>query len=127
LPLFGQGLTKLQAVYVGDVARATLRAIEMPASAAKTFELGGPRAYTYRGLLELVAARIGKRPALLPIPFPVWDLLAGIASALPAPPLTRDQVTLMKSDNVVAESAPSLADLDVSATALEDILPEYGF
>ncbi|MCH8240245.1 MAG: complex I NDUFA9 subunit family protein [Proteobacteria bacterium] len=127
-PLFGTGGTKLQAVYVGDVAQATLRALRKPASRGKTYELGGPRAYTYRELIELILSRINKRRRLLlPLPFFAWDFLAAMASVLPAPPLTRDQVTLMKSDNVVAENSLTFKDLGVKATALEKILPEYSF
>jgi len=127
LPLFGKGGTMLQAVYVGDVAQATLQALQKPASQGKTYELGGPRPYSYRELIELVLARTRKRRLLLPVPFIVWDFLAAIASVLPAPPLTRDQVTLMKSDNVVTRNALSLNDLGVKATALENILLKYPF
>lgn len=127
LPLFGKGRTKLQAVYVGDVAQAALRALQKPASQGKTYELGGPRSYTYRELIELVLAQARKRRPLLPVPFFVWDFLAALASVLPAPPLTRDQVTLMKRDNVVAKNATSLHDLGVKATELEEILPKYSF
>lgn len=125
IPLFGQGHTRLQAVYVDDVARAVLRALQRPASRGKTYELGGPQAPTYRALIELVMQQTGKRRLLLPIPFFVWDALAAAASLLPGPPLTRDQVILMKEDNVVAETALSLADLDIDATALHDVLPDY--
>jgi NADH dehydrogenase len=126
-PLFGEGHTKLQPVYVGDVARATLRALQDPASQEQTYELGGPRVYSYKALVELVAAQTRKRPLLLPLPFLVWDFMAGIASRLPVPPLTRDQVALMKRDNVIATNALSFADLGVSAAALEDVLPQYAF
>jgi NADH dehydrogenase len=125
LPLFGQGHTKLQAVYVGDVAWAALRALGNPKSQERTYEFGGPRAYTYRALVELVLAQTSKRRLFLPVPFEVWDLLAAVASFLPVPPLTRDQVALMKRDNVIAKNALSLEDLGVSATALEDVLPQY--
>jgi NADH dehydrogenase len=127
LPLFGKGGTMLQAVYVGDVAQATLQALQKPASQGKTYELGGPRPYSYRELIELVLARTRKRRPLLPVPFFIWDFLAAIASVLPVPPLTHGQVTLMKRDNVVAKNARSLQDLGVKATALENILPKYSF
>jgi NADH dehydrogenase len=127
LPLFGQGRTKLQAVYVGDVAWATLRALQNPTSQEHTYELGGPHAYTYRALVELVLAQTSKRRLLLPVPFEVWDLLAAVASFLPVPPLTHDQIALMKRDNVVARNALSLEDLGVGATALEDVIPQYAF
>jgi len=126
-PLFGQGGTRLQPVYVGDVAQAVFMALETPSSPESTYELGGPQVYTYKGLAEMVAARLGKRRLYLPLPFFLWDLMAAVASLMPAPPLTRDQVVLMKHDNVVAKNALSLEDLDIRATALEEVLPQYAF
>jgi NADH dehydrogenase len=127
VPLFGHGRTKLQPVYVVDVAQAAFRALENPSSPERTYELGGRQVYTYRGLVELVAARLEKRRLYLPLPFFVWHLMAAVASLMAAPPLTRDQVVLMKRDNVVAKNALSLEDLGIRATALEEVLPRYAF
>lgn len=127
LPLFGDGRTMLQAVYVGDVAEAAFSALQDPHTRGETYELGGPQAHSYRALIEILLDRIGKRRLLLPVPFFLWDFLAAIISVLPAPPVTRDQIALMRRDNVVAGNALSLEDLGVSATALEDILPDYAF
>ncbi|MFQ5625808.1 MAG: complex I NDUFA9 subunit family protein [Methyloligellaceae bacterium] len=127
LPLFGAGRTKLQTVYVGDVAQAACKAFRKPGTRGNTYELGGPQAYTYRQLIELILSRINKQRLLLPLPFVAWESMAALVSALPVPPLTRDQVALMKRDNVVAKNALSLQDLGVNATALEKILPEYSF
>jgi len=127
VPLFGTGDTKLQPVYVDDVALATRQALQNTQSQGMTYELGGLRAYAYAELIELVLAQAGKRRLLIPLPFIVWEGLAIFGSLLPSSPLTRDQVLLMKEDNVVAQNALSLNDLDVSATALEDVLPKYTF
>ena len=127
LPLFGRGQTKLQPVYVGDVAEAVLKALKHPDAPGHAFELGGPRIYSYRALIELVLARSHRRRLLLPVPFSVWAILAALASLLPTPPLTPGQVALMKRDNVVAKSARTLGDLGVAPIALEDVLPDYAF
>jgi len=127
IPLFGQGQTKLQPVYAGDVADAVLKALTHPGAPGKAYELGGPNIYSYRALIELVLGRVNRRCLLLPVPFPVWHMLAALASILPRPPLTQAQVTLMKRDNVVAETALSLEALGIHATALETILPNYAF
>ena len=127
LPLFGRGDTRLQPVYLGDVAEAALRALTHPEAPGKTYELGGPGIYSYRALIELVLERTRRRCLLLPVPFSVWRILAILASMLPAPPLTRAQVALMRQDNLVAEGALSLDDLGIEATALEKILPDYAF
>lgn len=127
LPLFGRGHTRLQPVYVGDVAEAALAVLTHPEAPGKTYELGGPGIYSYRTLVELVLRRTKRRCLLLPVPFLAWQILAVLASPLPNPPLTRAQVTLMKQDNVVAETALSLDDLGIEATALDEILPRYAF
>jgi NADH dehydrogenase len=127
LPLFGTGHTRLQPVYVGDVAEAALAALVHPDAPGNTYELGGPGIYSYRALIELILNRTSRWCLLLPVPFPLWDIVALCASILPTPPITHAQVTLMKQDNVVAETAMSLEDLGVNATRLEEVLPNYGF
>jgi NADH dehydrogenase len=123
LPLFGAGDTRLQPVFVGDVAAAAARALAMPGSTGQLYELGGPRIYTYRALLELLLARSGRRRLLLPVPFVLWRILATVAKLLPRPPVSEAQVTLMSRDNLVAPEARGLADLAITPTALESILP----
>ena len=122
LPLFGRGLTRLQPVFVENVAEACLKVLDDPATEGRVYELGGPRVYAYKDLVRLVAERIGRRPAAVPVPFPAWDLLAVAMTLLPEPPLTRDQVKLMKRDNVVGERAWTLNDLDIRPVPLEEVL-----
>lgn len=125
LPLFGRGLTRLQPVYVDDVARAVICALADPTTAGQVYELGGPKVYTYRALVRLVLTRMGRKRMLLPVPFPIWDLVAGVMRVMPRPPVTRDQITLMRRDNVVGEGALGFKDLDVEPAAVEDVLPTY--
>ena len=127
LPLFGRGQTKLQPVYVGDVAKAAFKALTLPEAMGKTYEIGGPHIYSYCALIELLLRQSKRRRLLLPVPYPIWHVLATMAAILPSPPLTHAQVTLMKGDNVVAKTALSLQDLGIEPTALEDMLPEYAF
>jgi uncharacterized protein YbjT (DUF2867 family) len=125
LPLFGTGAMRLQPVYVGDVAEAVAQALVQPKAAGRTYELGGPRTYRYRELLQLVLRQTGRRRLLLPLPFLVWDTLAALLSPLPTPPVSRDQVTLMKADNVVGTDVGTLSDLGITPSPLEAILPTY--
>ena len=124
LPIFGTGGTRLQPVFVGDVAEACARALADPASQGRVYELGGPRVYPYRELVRLVLDEAGARTALLPVPFLVWDILTLGLALLPNPPLTRDQVKLMKRDNVVGREALGLGDLGIRAVPLEEALPD---
>ena len=125
LPLFGAGATKLQPVHVGDVAEACVRVLADPSTQGKLYELGGPRVYTYKALLQLMLKQAGKRRLLVPVPFFIWDILAALMAVLPNPPLTRDQVKLMKDDNLVDGTALSLEDLGIVPTFVEEILPAY--
>jgi NADH dehydrogenase len=125
LPLIGGGRTRFQPIYVGDVADAAAQALENPAFAGKTFELAGPRVYTFKELMELLLAAIGRRRLFLPVPFPIAALQAAILGLLPHPPLTLDQLRLLKSDNVLTGKLPGLADLGIQPTGLEAILPSY--
>src|SRR6516162_10414632 len=70
-PMFGSGATRLQPVYVEDVADAVVRILRAPA-ASQLYELAGPRAYTYRELLRTIATSAGTRPFLVPFPFSLW-------------------------------------------------------
>jgi uncharacterized protein YbjT (DUF2867 family) len=125
LPLIGGGETRFQPVYVGDVADAVVRCIEDSSTAGRTYELGGPRVYTFRALIELLLAEIRRKRLLLDIPFGLAAFQARLMSLLPSPPLTPDQVELLKRDNVVSSGALTLAALDIAPTPVEAILPSY--
>jgi NADH dehydrogenase len=127
LPLIGGGATRFQPVYVGDVASAVMAAIADPATRGKTYELGGPRTYSFREMLEMMMAETGRRRALVPIPWGIAERLGKIFQALPlpAPPITADQVELLRRDNVVADGSEGLAALGITPTTVEAILPTY--
>ncbi len=125
LPLIGGGGTRFQPVYVGDVADAIAKTVLDPACAGRTYELGGPHIYTFKELMELLLRQIHRRRLLVPWPFALAELQATFFELLPVPPLTRDQVRLLRRDNVVTEGALTLADLGIAATAAEVILPTY--
>jgi NADH dehydrogenase len=125
VPLIGGGQTRFQPVYVGDVADAVLKCLEDPATAGRTYELGGPKTYTMRELIELLLAEIRRKRVLVDLPFGAAELQARLMSILPRPPLTVDQVELLKRDNVVSSGALTLAALGIAPTAVEGILPSY--
>jgi uncharacterized protein YbjT (DUF2867 family) len=125
VPLIGGGHTRLQPVYVGDVAGAVVQCLDDPATAGRTYELGGPRVYTLRGLTELLLEEIRRKRLLVDLPFGVAKLQARLMALLPNPPLTPDQVELLKSDNIVSPGALGLDALAIAPTAVEAILPSY--
>jgi uncharacterized protein YbjT (DUF2867 family) len=122
-PMFGRGRTRLQPVYVDDVAEAVARILDGAGGAdCPCYELGGPRIYTYQQLLQSIASEMGTRVRTVPIPFAVWRTLAGIAEFLPGTPLTRNQIALMEHDNVASADLPGLPELSVTPTAVEVIV-----
>ena len=125
MPLFGTGGTRFQPVYVDDVARAIVAVLADEASGGRTYELGGPAIYSFRRLMEFVLEETGRRALLLPLPFAVARAQACALQFLPSPPLTPDQVKLLELDNVVAPDALGLADLGLSATTVEVVVPRY--
>ncbi len=125
LPLLGGGTTRFQPVYVGDVAEAILAGLERPETAGRTYEVGGPKVYSFKELLEYVLRVTGRRRLLLPLPFSLARLQARLLELLPSPPLTRDQVTLLERDNVASPSAAGLAELGITPTPLEVVVPDY--
>lgn len=125
LPLIGGGKTRFQPIYVGDVASAIVACLEQDGAAGRTFEIGGPKVYSFEQLLRYMLGVIGRRRFLVDLPFGVAELQARVMELLPTPPLTRDQVELLKTDNVVGDEALSLDDLGITPTPIEVVVPSY--
>ena len=125
VPLIGGGETRFQPVYVGDVASAAIRVLDDPTSAGRTYELGGPKVYTFRQLMELMLGEIKRQRRFIELPFGLASLQARFLSLLPNPPLTPDQVEMLKRDNVVTAGALDLKTLGIEPTSVEAILPTY--
>ena len=131
LPLIGGGMTKMQPVYVGDVATAIADAVDGKAKAGATYELGGPEVLTMREIM-----RSHPRPSptasrmLVPLPFGLAKFQALFLQFAPgALKLTPDQVELLRSDNVVSDAAKAagltLEGLGIAPDSLEAIAPQY--
>jgi len=128
LPLIGGGKTRFQPVFVGDVGQALAMAVTAREAAGQTYELGGPATFSFRELMQMLLAEIDRRRILAPIPFAAAGLLGALgdlASFLVTPPITADQVALLRADNVVSGAYPGLAELGITPTTLEAVLPTY--
>ena len=125
LDIYGTGGTRFQPVYVGDVAEAAMRILADEGQQGATYELGGPRCYSFKEILELLLDEIGRKRLIMPLPFWIARIHAAFLELMPVPPLTRDQVDLLKRDNVVSEGALTLADLGIEPVAAEAVVPGY--
>lgn len=131
LPLIGGGHTKFQPVYVADVAEAVVKGVMGEIEGGKIYELGGPEVLSFKQCLETMLRVISRSRPLVYLPWSIASLIGSVASLIPFidPPLTADQVELLKSDNVVSDAATSegrdLAGIGITPTAVETILPTY--
>src|SRR5579871_911668 len=137
LPLIGGGHTRFQPVFAGDVGEAIARAVEGATKPGQIYELGGPQVFTFRELMEFVLATIGRRRLLVPLPFGLAKLQAAafeLVAKLPLrflskPLLTRDQVELLRYDNVVSQAAQrdgrTLEGLGITPQPISAIVPTY--
>ena len=129
LPLIGGGATRFQPAFVGDVAEAIARGIDGAAHSGATYELGGPEVRTFKELMAYVLATIERRRMLVPVPFGLMKMQAQFLQYLPKPPLTPDQVEMLRADNVVSDAAKregrTLQALGIEPTAIEAIVPSY--
>lgn len=128
LPLVG-GTTRFQPVYVGDVARAVVAALEDGAKKDAPYELGGPDIDTFAGLMRMMLEMIGRKRLIVDLPLPLARMMAAFVQYLPGAPLTLDQVHQLARDNVVSSEAikakRTLEGLGIAPRAMEIILPTY--
>ena len=125
LPLIGGGKNKMQPVFVGDVADAVMVSLTNSQTDNQIYELGGPTAYSFRELMELTLKAVGRKRALISVPFGFMHLPASFAQLLPNPPLTRDQLYLLEQDNVVSKKAKGFADLGITPQPVEAHIFDY--
>ena len=131
LPLVGGGKTLFQPVYVSDVAEAVALSVDGKLAKGSIYELGGPEELSFKQCLEIMLGVIDRQRVLVPLPFGIASLIGSVASLVPFidPPLTSDQVTLLRHDNVVSEAAKAegrtLVGMGISPTVVSAILPSY--
>jgi NADH dehydrogenase len=123
-------MTKLQPVYVGDVATAIAEAVDGKVKSGATYLLGGPEVLSMREIMELILAITERKRMLVSLPFRLARLQALFLQFAPGPlKLTPDQVELLRSDNVVSESARAegltLEGLGILPDSMEAVLPQY--
>ena len=130
LPLIGGGLTRLQPVYVGDVATAVADAVDGKAKPGAIYELGGPEVLTMREIMEIILSITERKRMLVSLPFGLAKLQSMLLQFAPgAIKLTPDQVELLRADNVVSDAAKAagltLEGLGITPDSLEAIAPQY--
>ena len=119
------GATRMQPVYVGDVADAVMASLQRQDAAGATYELGGPRVWTFREILAFILKETRRHRPLVALPMGLAQLQATVLERLPGQLLTRDQLVVLSRDNVVAEGMPGLSALGIGSTPVELVVPPY--
>ena len=129
LPLPGGGHTRMQPVFAGDVAEAIAKAVDGDLREGAVYELGGPDVRTFKELMQFVLTTTGRKRLLVPVPFALLKLQAALLQFAPKPPITPDQVELLKADNVVSDAAKqdgrTLEGLGIIPESIDAIVPTY--
>ena len=120
-----EGGSRFQPVYVGDVADAVVAGLTRPDAAGRTYELGGPRIYTFRELLSYILQETRRHRFLWNVPPALARLQARVGELLPGKPLTRDQLLMLSRDNVADAGMPGLLELGITPTPVELVVPGY--
>jgi uncharacterized protein YbjT (DUF2867 family) len=125
MPLAGSD-ARFQPVWVDDVARAIVTALDRADSIGKTYECTGPTVYTLSELVRLAGRWSGHERPQIPLPEFIGRLQALVMELLPGQPLmSRDNVDSMKLPNIASGLLPGLAELGITPTALEAVAPGY--
>jgi uncharacterized protein YbjT (DUF2867 family) len=130
LPLVGGGTTRMQPVYVNDVASAVADTVDGKAKPGATYELGGPEVLTMREIMEMILDITDRKRLLAPLPFGLAKLQSMLLQFAPSPfTLTSDQVELLRTDNVVSDAAKSAGltfeGLGLTPDSMEAVAPQY--
>ncbi len=119
------GDTRFQPVWVGDVADAVMAAASRDDVAGRIYELGGPRAMSFRDILRYILEVTGRKRPLFEVPMKLAQFQARMAEKLPGKPFTQDQLLLLQRDNVVSEGALTLESLGIVPRPIEAEVPGY--
>lgn len=132
MPLIGGGKTLFQPVYVGDVANAVLKALDSDKAKGKIFELGGPKTYSFGDIIKYIQKTIDRPRLYVSVPLGLMQFFGSITdfvfkfNPFAGPPLTGDQMKLLKFDNIVGEKSLGFKDLGIdNLTSVEAFVPSY--
>jgi uncharacterized protein YbjT (DUF2867 family) len=122
VPVIGDGLFPFRPVWVGDVSRAFVRALELPHSVGQSYDLTGPTEFTFKELLSLELAALGRKKPMLHVPLFAMNLMVPLMQILPNPPITKDQYSMLKAGNT-ANPSPAREVFGLAMESLEAWLP----
>ncbi len=114
VPLFGDGLTKFQPVFIDDVSLAINQIINTSITGKSIYELAGPRIFSYKEFFNHISNFLNKTRVLVPVPMGVMKPMINIAEKTPISPLTSEQLMLFEKDNLAVNLDKSFKNLDIN-------------
>ena len=123
--MVGGGKTKFAPIYVNDVAKAIVKALDLKNSEPKIYELDGPENYSFKELMEILLIEIKKKRLLINMSFSLAKFNSYFLQMMPNPLLTPDMVEMLKYNNLASGEYPNLKDFGISGKTIQSILPKY--
>ncbi len=114
VPLFGDGSTKFQPVFIDDVSLAVKKIIDDNVKSQSIYELAGPRVISYKEYYNYISKCLNKTRVLVPTPLNLIKPLISIAEKTPFSPLTSEQLLLFEKDNIAQNVDKLFKDLEIS-------------
>ena len=114
VPLFGDGSTNFQPVYIDDVSLAVEKIVIEQIKGHNIYELGGPRILSYKVFYNHISKCLNKTRVLVPVPLNLLKPLIKIAEKTPFSPLTSEQLLLFEKDNIVQNVDKTFEDLEIN-------------
>lgn len=124
-PQLGDGRQRINPVFVEDVARALVRALESEAARGATFEIGGPVTYTMDGVVRVVMDVLGRRKPVVHVPMGLARAGAAVAEALPGRPISRQALAFATQEAVADLGALRELFPELALTPLPEALESY--
>ena len=114
VPLFGDGSTKFQPIFIDDVSLAVETIINDNLKGKNIFELAGPRIISYKDFYNFISKCLNKTRVLVPVPISLMKPIINIAEKTPFSPLTSEQLLLFEKDNILQNIDKSLENLNIN-------------
>ena len=114
VPLFGDGSTKFQPVFIDDVSLAVEKIIKDNIEGQYIYELAGPRVISYKEFYNFISKCLNKTRVLVPTPLNLIKPFISLAEKTPFSPLTSEQLLLFEKDNIIQNIDKSFEDLEIS-------------
>lgn len=121
-PIVGAGTQRLQPIWIDDLAGYVAAAVDAPAAAGRTFELGGPDAPTWNEFWDRLKRVLGTRRPSVHLPVGIMRAQAALTERLPGAPVTRDQLTMLELGDNVVHSTDAVETFQLPLVPLDEQL-----